>query len=386
MEARDLFSKWWFIALVSLAAGGLVFLLLPMVLDVPSRSIVWLYTMVGSAWAIVLTCIIMTAVPWRPLDVEGELDPVKLGQAGYKVTVGGSDFDLRVAKYSVARIRMRHGRFSYRSLPTSTGFWAVFLLSVFSYSVILAFPFMLYIYVQCQKGLGTVVSILKDLPRSPEKSVDELVMDSITSAYMLARQATDDSRSKFHDHCLILVTIALVGFVVLLMMSVQYPIDANEFAWRLGGGTVSLIAIAITGMLVLRRRARRTVEKDERWTNELMTVMRGSVPEGGSAVEMLLRACSEVPRWLNAHRKGMWNRRPAMTMLIVLILDQGVLFLIRGYGFDLIQLLGGALIVLWIILLLDQYRRGRKESDELKEDWQRKMSELESVLGLAGKR
>jgi hypothetical protein len=386
MEVREASSKWWVIALVSLAAGGMTFLLLSVTQNYALSSFGWFISLIYCCWASFITCVLLIAVPWRTMTDEWTWDPVILSQAGYEVTIRGDDFDLRVAKYSIVRIRVRDGKPSYRTLPTSTGFWAIFLLSFVSFSIGLAFIFLLYIYVQGQEGLRRLVPKLRDIPRPTEHALEELVTDSLTSAYMMARQAADADRSRFHDHCIILATMAILGFGALLILSVQLPFEAGENVWRLGGGTVLLVTITIVGILALWWRARGTIEEDERWAHRLMIVMKGSVPSDMSAVELLLRAISEMPRWLNAHRRAMWYRRPGMTLLIALLLDQGIILLFIGNGLDLVRMIGGSLIALGALLLLDQYRRGREESDRLREEWNKKMQEMENVLGLTGER
>ncbi|MHC1709010.1 MAG: hypothetical protein AB9819_01190 [Methanomassiliicoccales archaeon] len=385
MRVGRALSDWRLIALVSSAAGGLTYLLLSITQNYSPSSLGWFIALTYTWWASFIVCILMTVAPWRPLNFEGTWDPVKLRRAGFEVIVRGEDFDLRVAKFSMTRIRVRGGERYFRTLPTSTGLWVIFLLSFFPFFTVLAFLFLLYIYMQAHEGLRTYGPLLKDISRPTEPSVEELVLDSLTSAYMMARQAVDANRSRFQDHCIIMATMAIIGFGALLLSSVRLPFDADEYAWRLGGGTVLLITITIIGMLALWRRARRMAEEDERWANRLMAVMNGAVPEETSAIELLLRAVSEAPRWLNAHRRAMWYRRPGLTLLIALLLDQGTIFLFIGIGFDLVRLLGGGLFAIGVLLLLDQYRRGRKESELLREEWTRKMQEMENVLGLTGK-
>lgn len=340
-----------------------------------------------SYFFIAFTSVLFTIIPRHGLDRSMRLDPEELKRAGYELVVRERSFDVRVAKYSVARIYETNKGKSFRCMPTASGLWAMVLLPLVPGLIIVVFPFSLYVYDRCWKGLKTVIERMKDVPVQEEKGVDALMMDSLTEAYTLARNAADDHRAELQDRSIIIVIFALVGWVALLALCGPYPVQNDSFVWKLGLGTLLLTSLTLIGILILRKWSKTLVREEELWADKLLAAMRGAVPEEGSTVELLMRACYEVPRWLEVNRRGTWRKDPWMALLILILLDSGVMAIMSygsiWWGF---YVLGLASLSIGSILFIDHHRRANKESKELRKDWDRKMTELGAIIGPPGER
>jgi hypothetical protein len=143
---------------------------------------------------------------------------------------------------------------------------------------------------------------------------------------------------------------------------------------------LAIAAATIAGVLILRKRNREDVAREETWAKMLLSVIREE--EGaGSPIELLLVACHEVPRWLEVHRKGIWFREPGKTLLIFILFYVGVSSFLQynsiWWGFYLIGLvcliLGTFLFSEWII-------SARFESREMAREWESKIGEMDSLL------
>jgi hypothetical protein len=389
MEVREALSSWWFIGLASIGIG----MAMPLLFQ-GYFLILWIHSLFLSFYFFFLpyyyisfTCVLLTIIPWHGLDQVTGLHPDELRRAGYEVTMGRGSFDVRVAEYSVARIYERDGKRTFRCLPTASGLWAMALLSLVPGLIIAVFPLSLFIYHRCWKGLKEVTEKMRGMPAPEERGVEALMMDSLAEAYVLAREAADDHRAELQDRSIIIVIFALVGWLALLALSGPYPTEWSSFAWKMGLGTLLLVSIALTGIFMIKRWTRELIEGEERWAERLMAAMRGVGPEGESTVELLLRACHEVPRWLEVNHRGSWRKEPGKALLILILLDSGVMAIMSygsiWWGF---YLLGGAFMVIGIILLTDHYRRARKVTIELREHWDLKMAEMESYLDLTRER
>jgi hypothetical protein len=196
---------------------------------------------------------------------------------------------------------------------------------------------------------------------------------------MLARGAADFRRSQLQDRVLILVVLALVAWTVLLMVSIG-NITGQSSLTVLVMGTLAIAAGTTAGALILRRRSRKDIDIEEDWARRMLSVLKDE-DQGASAIELLLSACFEMPRWLQAHRKGIWFREPGKTLLIFMLFNLALsAFLQQGsiwWGFTLF---GVVCMALGMFLFLKQIVSVNIESRDLARQWERRIGELERIL------
>jgi hypothetical protein len=390
MEVGKLLSKWWFIALVSLAIGfrstyaglSLVWrsvtpsMLLEGPLTIQLIFCIGLFTSFGG-YLVSIACLLLAFGPRHVVDKGHFLEPEELVRAGYEVARRNGSFDVRVAKYSV--LRVYEGEGAFRCLPTSTALWTIVILFLTFQLAALAFPLALYVHHRCWKGLDDVTAEVSGDDAPIEKDVEDMVRDSLMGAYLLAREAADFRRSEFHDHVLILVVLALVSWTVLLVLSAN-DIVADRSLLGFTLGTLVISAITLTVAFVLRTRSRMDAEREERWAERLLSALRRE-DEVGSPIELLLCACHQVPRWLGAHRKAIWFREPGKTLLIFILFNLGVTSFLQynsiWWGFYLFGLL---CLVSGIFLFSVMINNARSESREMAREWERRIGEMDSLL------
>jgi hypothetical protein len=219
-----------------------------------------------------------------------------------------------------------------------------------------------------------------------EGETQRRLMDSLTIAYVMAKDSADQRRSEHKDHIMIVVILALVGWTTLLMLSAGDFHDEIAFLTSVGLGTVFLLALAVVVLVLMRRRTKRAADADLEWAERLLEASRLEGTNEGetdtSTVVLLLDACREMPRWLKSRSRGVWDRKPWKALVIMFLLIGGI----NGLG----SYNGGALtwgesasaivIILGVILVLHEERRQRAETRKIKDDWDGRMSELESLL------
>ena len=391
MEVGKLLSKWWFVALLSLGIGGpLGYLALTSFMggsvssvlqEMPFPSNVLLvafdYLMFGG-YLISFLCLLLIVAPRHVMGGGGFPDPDALLRVGYEVRRKENSFDVRVGKLST--LRFYDGGRTFRCLPAPSALWALVLLSLCPPVVISVLPLALLVHVGCWKGLEATPRKENAASAPAERSVEEMVRDSLTRAYMLSREAAETKRSKFHDHSLILIVISLVAWTTLLVISATDLITGRP-PTMLGAGTLIIAVITIIGVLVLRKSVRYDVAREEEWGRRLLSALRSERGEG-SPIQLLLEVCAEVPRWLEVNRKGIWSREPGMALLIFLLLYIGANAMMQ---YDIISwwffLISMGCFILGTLLFSYQLLRARSETLELSRDWQRKMEELGGILG-----
>ncbi|TFG57299.1 MAG: hypothetical protein E4H30_00935 [Methanomassiliicoccus sp.] len=390
MEVRKLLSRWWFVALVSLAIGIPATLL---VLSLAWRSVIpsmlsegpsayrllfmISFFMIYAGYLISFICLFLTFGPRHVINGGRFLGPDDLVRAGYQVARRKGSFDVRVAKYSVLRIY--EGERTFRCLPTSTALWALVIVFMSGQLVVFAFPIILYVHNRCWKGLEAVIVEEGGSSAHDERDVADMVEDSLMGAYLLAREAANIKRSAFHDHVIIIVVFALASWVALLALSVQDIVGDRSFQW-LGLGTLLIAVVAITGALILQKRSMEEVKREERWAERLLSAIRKE--DGvGSPIELLLCACNEVPRWLAVQRKGIWFREPGKTLLIFILLYLGVSAVLQynsiWWGFLLFGLI---CLAIGTFLFLKHIISAGFESRDMVREWDRRISEMDSLL------
>ena len=217
-----------------------------------------------------------------------------------------------------------------------------------------------------------------------ERAVDDLTRDSLQRVYVLAREAADIRRASFQDHALILVTLSLVAWTVLLVLSAPAIVDRGS-PWWLSMGTLAIVAGGIVGLIVLRRRSLERVAREEEWAAKLFSAIRGE-EIAGSSIELLLDACLEVPRWLSMRRKGIWTREPGKTLLTFILLVAGSNGLMQygsiWWGFVLLSIVFlaiGTSMFSWMAITAGI------ETRELAREWEERTKEMGSLLESAGR-
>jgi len=330
-----------------------------------------------SGYIVLLVCSMLTMVPRHAVDGAGFPRPDALARDGREVIVRKGSYEIRVAKFSAIRVYEEDGTF--RCLPTSTGLWAIVLLSLGPQIVIFAFPFLLYINDRCWKSVSALTSEKKNARIETERGIDDLIRDSLLRTYVLATEAADIRRTSFHDHTLILVTISLVAWTALLVLSAPAIVDRGS-PWWLSLGSLIIAALGITGFLILRRRSRERIAREDEWVAKLFSAIRGE-EIAGSSIELLLDACLEVPRWLSLHRKGIWNREPGKTLLIFILLVAGSNGLMQygsiWWGFVLLSI---GLLAIGISIFLHMVIITGTETRDLASEWEDRMKEMCSLL------
>ena len=386
MRWRRALSSWWFAGLVSLAVGIALLPLLHWLMPFDGLSdegadyllfFAHLFFLIAAG-----VCLLITIVPWHAVDLGGRLDRSALTKAGYEVVERGGSIDVRVARWSVARIR--EGRTAFRALPHRTALLVMVLLPAVPGLGVGLFLFSLYIYAQCWEGVEALSSKMRGVGPAEDRGVEELMVDSLSSAYILARDALDVEKGSFQDRGLVLVSLALVAWVVLLALT--GPTSGHGHALLLGIGTLIIAGATAGGVLLLRRRCQEDIAREEAWAERILAAMRDR--EGvSSSVGLLLDICLEVPRWLEVRRRGVWNRAPGKTLLIVLLfISGGQIMALYGPGWWGAYIIGAGLIALGTGLFLDESVRARKEHRRSTEDWDRKLAELYLLLEPGGGR
>ena len=392
MEVGKLLSKWWFIALISLAIGmGSAYLAFDIVFrgivnldgEMTSTSplmVAFLYLSL-SGYLVLFICSLLTVAPRHAMVGKGFPGPDALAREGREVKARKGSYDIRVAKYSLVRVYPEDGTF--RCLPTSTGFWGIALLCLGPQFVMFAFPFLLYINDKCWRSVNELALKEKEAPAEAEIGTDELVQDSLLRTYVLAREAADIRRASFQDQALILVTISLLAWAVLVMLSAPTIMEGGSL-WWFALTTVTIVVLTVSGLLVLRRRSREKVAREEEWARRLYSVMGGTGTT--SSIEVLLDACSEVPRWLTLHRKGIWTREPGKTFLTFVLLVAGSNGLLQHdsiwWGYLLLSI---AFLALGTSLFSWMAVASWRESRDLRREWEGRMKEMGSLLEPAGR-
>lgn len=225
-----------------------------------------------------------------------------------------------------------------------------------------------------------------------EADVQDLLQGSLRKAYGLAVESIEIRRSEHKDHAVILFILAMVGWLILLILSVPLMNDRNAFLYAIGLGTLALVAIAFVGMLLLRRRLEQKVKKDMDWAERLLSAiyLQGVEDRADerSTVVLLLEACAEMPRWLKLKRKGVWNRKPLKALLVFALMSSGatgVMSFNSGVE-EFVPGVGGVLILLGALIVIDEHVKQRAEGKDIERDWESRMSGLKNVLGLEDQR
>jgi hypothetical protein len=387
MEVGKLLSKWWFVALLSLGIG------MPsgfLVFHTAFSGIVSSYVGTSSfdltmnipliislsGYFVLFICALLTMAP-RHVISDGPPGTEAFMKEGREVVVRKNSYDIRVAKYSVIRLYKTDGTF--RCLPTPSGLWAIALLSLGPPFVMFAFLFLIYINDKCWRSVEDLAGEEKDHVEN-EKGIDELLKDSLVSAYALAREAADIRRASFHDRAFILVALSLLTWAALMVLSAPIIVDHGP-PWWFYVGTAAIATGAIPGLLILRRQNKRLVAKEERWAQKLFSAM-GGEGAGGSPIEVLLGACLEVPGWLSLHRKGIWTREPGKTLLSFILMVAGSNGLLQygsiWWGFTLLSII---LLALGISLFSWMAIAARTEAHDLAREWEDRMKGMGSFLG-----
>ncbi|OPX62219.1 MAG: hypothetical protein A4E30_00784 [Methanomassiliicoccales archaeon PtaB.Bin215] len=394
MEVGKLLSKWWFVALSSLAIGmpsayltfDLVFGGIVNLEGVTTSSSLLMTALLYfslSGYYVLFICLLLTLAPRHATVGNGFLSPEALLSNGHEVVVRKGSYDIRVAKYSVIRVYEEDGGF--RCLPTSTGLWAIALLSLGPQFVMFAFPFLLNIHEKCWRSVKALTFEEKRPPVEAEKGIDDLIDDSLRRTYVLAREAVDIRKASFQDHALILVALSLLAWAVLVMLGAPVIVDHGS-PWWLSLGTAAIAVVAVSCFHILRRRSSRLVSREEKWAERIYSAIGGK--EGGtSPIAVLLDACLEVPRWLSLHRKGIWNRQPGKTLLTFVLLVAGSNGLMQ-YGSISWRffLLSVVLLVLGISLFSWMVITARIETRDLRREWEDRLKEMGSLLEPEGRR
>lgn len=393
MEAGKLLSKWWFVALLSLGIG------VPsgfLVIDEVFSGIVAPYVGTSSfdlmrnaplvlslsGYFVLLISALLTMAPRHSIG-NGPPGTEAFKMEGCEVLVRNDSYDIRVAKYSVIRVYKTDGTF--RCLPTSTGLWAIALLSLGPPFVLFAFLFLLYSNDGCWRAVEDLTWEEEKDRVEEENGIDELMKDSLLSAYALAREAADIRRASFQDHAIILVAFSLLAWAALVALSAPVIVDHGP-PWRFSMGTAAIAAVAFSGLLILWRRSRRLAAKEEEWAERLYSAMEG-IGAGSSPVVILLDACREVPGWLSLHRKGIWTREPQKTLLSFILMVAGSSGLMQ-YGsiwWGFVPLSIGLLTIGFSIFLHMAITAGT-ETRELASEWEERMQEMGSLLEPGGRR
>ena len=394
MEEGKLLSRWWFVALSSLAIGmpsaylafdfvfgGIVNLEGGMTSS--NLLMIALLYFSLSGYFVLFICTLLTIAPRHATVGKGFLGPDALVRDGREVVARKGSYDIRVAKYSVIRVYEEDGAF--RCLPTSTGLWAIALLSLVPQLVMFAFPFLLYIHEKCWRSVNDLTLEEKRSPVEAEKGIDDLIKDSLWRTYVMAREAAELRKASFQDHALLLVALSLLAWAVLVMLIVPVILDHGS-PWWLLTGTAAIAAVAVSCFLILRRRSRRLVSREERWAERIYSAI-GGTEEGTSPIAVLMDACQEVPSWLSLHRKGIWTREPGKTFLTFILLVAGSNGLMQyGSIWRGFFPLSVVLLVLGISLFSWMAIAARTETRDLRREWEDQLKEMGSFLEPEGRR
>ncbi|MBI0582563.1 MAG: hypothetical protein JET69_06075 [Methanomassiliicoccales archaeon] len=394
MEVGKLLSKWWFVALSSLAIGmPLAYLAFALVFggfvnmdgETPSSILLMdaLLYLSLNGYLILFICSLLTVFPRHAIAGKVFPAPDALVRGGREVKVRKGSYDIRVAKFSAIRVYEDTGTF--RCLPTSTGLWAIALLSLGPQFVLFAFPLLLYIHEKCWRSVNDLGLNEKRSLVEAEKGIDDLIKDSLWRTYALSREAADIRRESFQDQALILVAVSLLAWAVLVMLGAPTILDQDS-PWPLCVGTMAIAALAVSCFLILRKRSRRLVSIEERWAERIYSAI-GGKEEGTSPIAVLLGACLEVPRWLLLHRKGIWTREPGKTFLTFILLVAGSNGIMQygsiWWGFFLLSI---ALLALGISLFAWMAIMARIETRDLRREWEGRLKEMGSFLEPEGRR
>jgi hypothetical protein len=396
MDVGKLLSRWWFVALASLAVGisstWLVHLVFPisdplmMSGDPPALRLLsgtFFALAYGGGYAFSLTSLLLAFVPRHKVGARRIPGPDDLERSGLKVVRRRGSYDVRMT--SISTLRVYEDGPGLRCLPAPNALWAIALLSFAPQLSFLVVLVVLSVHHQCFKGLGGL-TVNKPLAAAAEKAdVDHLVQDSLMNAFALAKNAAEVRRSTFHDRAIIMAVISLIAWAVLLMLNAGRIVDDGRLlGFQLGTLAITVLATAI--VLLLWKRSCVSVKREEAWAARLQSVMRGDEREG-SPVAVLLDACQEVPSWLALRREGVWVREPGRTLLVFILLTMGTnAFLQYGsiwWGF---RILGIACLASGIYMFAVMRAAARHEAQEMAAEWEGRMKEMDSLLEPQGRR
>lgn len=224
-----------------------------------------------------------------------------------------------------------------------------------------------------------------------EEDTQRRLTDSLTIAYLMAKDSADQRRSDHKEHAMIVVILALVVWTTILVISAGDFRDERSFLMGIGLGTVLLMALAGVVLVLMGRRTQRAADADLDWAERLLEASRLEGTEAGekdsSTIALLLDACREMPRWLKSRRRGVWDRKPWKALIIMFLLIGGINGLGSYNGGTLTWGEWASVIVITAgaVLVLHEERRQRAETRKIRDDWNGRMSELESLL-LGGER
>jgi hypothetical protein len=388
MKVGKAWSNWWFVGLVSAGLGMVAVLLYALAIrsDVLTDPHLLRSNVLNAAlcffYAASVASLFLTVTPWHEVNLGFRPDLMTLVKAGYEVRERKGFIDIRVGKYSVARVRESDGRTLIRALPMANGTWALMLFILIPGLNLLILPFALSIYRQCWKGIDALRSRMKSMPVQLEEGADEMIVSGLAWAYRLVGDVVGAHRSKYQDQVLVISAVSLLSWAALLAVNAATLYDGDGFALRMSLGTAVIVTLALGGILMAKKRRDTDLARDEHWGRRLWTAVSGN-PENGSPLELLLKACLETPRWLEARDHGLWDREPGKTFLIFILLQVGFTA-IASYGSIWwgFYAIGGAAWSLAGALILTHYARARKETEELREQWEVRMKELGPLMGL----
>lgn len=396
MDLGRLLSRWWFIALVSFAIGIPSTWLVQSILlpygppslggDSPTLRLLWgtyFALAFGGGYAFSVTGLLLAFVPRHRVGGGCIPGPDDLERSGLTVVQRKGSYDVRMT--SISTLRVYEGGIEFRCLPAPNALWAIALLSFAPQFSFFVLPVALSVHHQCFDGQRSLTAMSPPTYETMKVDVNHLVHDSLMNAYALAKNAADVRRSAFHERAIILVVIALVAWAVLIVLNTRSILGSDaQLGFLLE--TLIITILTISGVLILWRRSRGSVKREEVWATRLLSMMR---EEDGtsSPIGLLLDACHEVPSWLALRQEGVWVREPGRTLLVFILLTIGTnAFLQYGsiwWGF---HFLGLSCFALGIYIFAVMKTAAGFEAREMAADWERRMKEMDTLLEPQGGR
>ena len=366
------------------------------------------YSAIISWYLFVLVVLVVAYLRKLQLDVAtGPPDFVlsdlahRLRAAHYRVSESPGRLTVQIGSAYALKIQARPDKdntvISYQPDLTPTGWSLVIILFFFGYGV-LSIPVAVYYALKSKRFAFD--QIRPQLPKGgrPRKSIAESdirinLIDTLSEGHRLAAEASEVTQSSYEDMVLIVATGTMAVWMGIFVLLFWYGTTET-----LAGGTLGalLVATAVAGTFAVlsglrTRRSYGPLLRDYRsWAEKLQKALARETgywvqgePEA-SSFELIAEACKEVPKWLEARRRGTLFREPGTSMVIFLLGYSAAMTLIVGVAWSEWSFIGSAVLlaisaaVVGVSIVL--YRRMRRslkeEMTRTMDDWNRRLEAM----------
>lgn len=329
----------------------------------------------------------------------------RLRSAGYRVDARAQTLTVRVTTSASVKIHARpsdaNTAMYYQCDETPEGWSWVVILFIFIQGIG-ALIFALYHMTKIHNFVTEM--LVPQLPKGGEPrpltdgpAIRAELIDGLSESHRLAAEAYEAAHSRYEDVVVILwivgMALWLTGFVYVELYSglnfiKKSPLDSFLLS------TVAILATFVPAHLLHKRRVMPGINNHKAWADELRYALEfetsriARTDDETSHFELVLRACDELPNWLEARRKGALSREAGTSLMIMLVGYISLWFFISAFAFLMsAPLLALMIVSAGVVLAVVAYTLYRKmvaammeEKDRLMSEWHARVNRTRAMM------